>query len=123
VALPSLPTSLLSPSIYCNPWRLTQGIPLDIRAVSKKTVETLQAYYPETLSRKFFVNVPVIMGWAFAAMKLLASKETVRKFTVLSYAEYLAGELGPGVPKEYGGDADELEVIGEALALTANEGK
>jgi hypothetical protein len=89
----------------------------DIRAASKKTIQTFQSYYPETLSRKFFVNVPVIMGWAFAAMKLIASKETVKKFTVLSYAEYLAGELGPAVPKEYGGEAADLDSIGETLAL------
>jgi phosphatidylinositol transfer protein SFH5 len=89
----------------------------DIRAATKKVVFTLQQYYPETLSRKFFVNVPLIMGWAFQAMKLLAAKETARKFMALSYAEYLAGELGPGVPKEYGGEAESLDVIGETMKL------
>lgn len=92
-----------------------------IRAATKRTVHTLQSYYPETLSRKFFVNVPLIMGWAFQAMKLLAAKETARKFTALSYAEYLAGELGKGVPKEYGGEAESLDVIGETMKMSEGD--
>jgi hypothetical protein len=34
-----------------------------VKAASKKTIEVLGAYYPETLSRKFFVSVPIIMQW------------------------------------------------------------
>ncbi|KAF2191100.1 phosphatidylinositol transfer protein SFH5 [Zopfia rhizophila CBS 207.26] len=85
------------------------------KAASKKTIETFGRYYPETLSRKFFVNVPVVMGWLFAAMKLFVAKETVKKFTVLSYGEQLAGELGPQIPKVYGGQAEDLKVIGEGM--------
>lgn len=33
------------------------------KAASKKTIELLGAHYPETLSRKFFVNVPLVMQW------------------------------------------------------------
>lgn len=62
-------------------------------------------HYPESMRRKFFVNVPAVMGWMFSAMRLFLSKETVRKFTILSYGQYLAGELGHAdrLPKEYGG--------------------
>ncbi|KAF2203410.1 CRAL/TRIO domain-containing protein [Delitschia confertaspora ATCC 74209] len=88
------------------------------KAASKKTIEILGKYYPETLSRKFFVNVPVIMGWVFAAMKFVVAKETVKKFTVLSYGEQLATELGSGVPKEYGGSAGELGDIGEGMKMS-----
>ena len=81
------------------------------KAASKKTIEVFQQYYPETLSRKFFVNVPVVMGWMFSAMKLLLSKETVKKFSVLSYGQQLAGELSQNVPAEYGGQGGELKDV------------
>lgn len=32
------------------------------KAAAKEAIATFQKYYPETLSRKFFVNVPVVMG-------------------------------------------------------------
>ncbi|KAF2786798.1 CRAL/TRIO domain-containing protein [Melanomma pulvis-pyrius CBS 109.77] len=87
----------------------------DVKAATSKTIETLGRYYPETLSRKFFVNVPVIMGWVFALRKLVVAPETARKFTVLSYGDQLATELGPSIPKVYGGTAGDLKEIGEAL--------
>ncbi|MCJ1333084.1 Non-classical phosphatidylinositol transfer protein (PITP) [Thelotrema lepadinum] len=78
------------------------------KAASKKAIEVFREYYPETLSRKFFVNVPVVMGWMFSAVSLMLSKETVRKFTVLSYGEYLKGSLGEDVPEVYGGKGKKL---------------
>lgn len=88
-----------------------------VKAASKEAISTFSKYYPETLSRKFFVNVPVVMGWMFSAMKLVLPKETVKKFTVLSYGNQLAGELGKGVPKAYGGESESLEAVGEGLKL------
>jgi phosphatidylinositol transfer protein SFH5 len=88
-----------------------------VKAASKKTIDLFQKCYPETLSRKFFVNVPVLMGWVFNAFKLILSKETVRKFTVFSYGEALAGELGKRCPKAYGGEAEGLGIIGEQTKL------
>jgi hypothetical protein len=87
------------------------------KAASKKTIELLGAYYPETLSRKFFVNVPLIMQWMFSAMRMFVSKETVGKFSVLSYGSEVAGELGPGVPEEYGGKEKTLASIGHSVKL------
>lgn len=52
-------------------------------------------------------------------MKLILSKETVKKFTVMSYPNQLATELGPSVPKAYGGTAEPLETIGETLTMEA----
>lgn len=86
-----------------------------VKAATKETIALLQSHYPETLSRKFFVNVPVVMGWLYSAMKLVIAKETVKKFTVLSYGNQLATELGPNVPKVYGGSAGELADIGEGM--------
>jgi phosphatidylinositol transfer protein SFH5 len=87
------------------------------RAASQKTIEMLGAYYPETLSRKFFVNVPIVMQWMFSAMKLIISRETTKKFSVLSHGTGVAAELGSGVPSEYGGKAEQLEYIGEQTQL------
>lgn len=89
-----------------------------VKAATNKTIETFSAYYPETLSRKFFINVPVVMGWVFQAFKLILSKETIRKFTVLSYGNRLATELGPGVPAVYGGNGESLDQMGETVKLT-----
>jgi hypothetical protein len=89
------------------------------KAASKKTIELLGAHYPETLSRKLFVNVPLIMQWMFGAMKLFVSKETTQKFAVLSYGSYVAEELGDkSVPTEYGGTEGTLSDVGQGLKLT-----
>ncbi|KAF2678387.1 CRAL/TRIO domain-containing protein [Lentithecium fluviatile CBS 122367] len=88
-----------------------------VKAATKRTIEILGRYYPETLSRKFFVNVPVIMGWLYQATKLIVAKETAKKFTVLSYGNQLGLELGRGMPKVYGGEAGELKDVGEAMGL------
>lgn len=90
-----------------------------VKAATSKTIETLGRYYPETLSRKFFVNVPVIMGWVYTAVKMLVAKETAKKFTVLSYGNQLAAELGQGIPKEYGGTKAELKEVGEGMKFSA----
>jgi hypothetical protein len=91
------------------------------KAASKETIEILSANYPETLSRKLFVNVPLLMQWMFAAMRLIVSAQTTKKFGVLSYGKDVAAEL-PGVkkeaiPEEYGGSAGALATIGTELKL------
>lgn len=91
--------------------------PPAVKATTRKTIEVFQNYYPETLSRKFFVNVPVVMGWMFTAVKVFLSAETVKKFSMLSYGSTLAVELGPEIPTEYGGRATSLISIGEELKL------
>lgn len=88
-----------------------------VKAATKATINILGRHYPETLSRKFFVNVPVLMGWLYQATKLIVAKETAKKFTVLSYGNQLAGELGQGIPKAYGGTSEELSVVAEGVKL------
>lgn len=89
-----------------------------VRAASRRTIALFQAHYPEMLSRKFFVNVPLVMGWMFAAMKAFMAKETARKLTMLSYGEQLVAELGEGVPTEYGGKGGDLPEVGETVRYT-----
>ncbi|KAG9192077.1 hypothetical protein G6011_10811 [Alternaria panax] len=88
-----------------------------VKTATNKTIEILGRNYPETLSRKFFVNVPVVMGWLFNAMKLVVAKETSKKFVVLSYGTQLAAELGKGVPKSYGGERAELAECAESMKM------
>ncbi|KAF1953624.1 CRAL/TRIO domain-containing protein [Byssothecium circinans] len=88
-----------------------------VKAATKATINILSRHYPETLSRKFFVNVPVVMGWLYQAIKLVVAKETAKKFTVLSYGNQVANELGKKVPKEYGGEGGELSTVAEGLNL------
>ncbi|KAL3656322.1 hypothetical protein V7S43_018814 [Phytophthora oleae] len=85
----------------------------DVKVASRKTIDVFSKVYPEMLCRKFFVNVPVVMGWMFAAFKLFLPAETIRKFTVLSYGEELHTELGDGIPEIYGGKSAPLDAIGE----------
>jgi hypothetical protein len=83
-----------------------------IRAASKETIQTFSMAYPELLKEKFFVNVPVLMGWVFTAMKIFLSAETIKKFHPLSYGSNLASEvpeIAEQLPKEYGGKGKDLK--------------
>jgi len=82
-----------------------------VKAASKETIQIFSMAYPELLKEKFFVNVPVLMGWVFAAMKLFLSAETIKKFHPLSYGSSLAGELksfGAELPTVYGGKGTDV---------------
>lgn len=37
--------------------------PAEIKASSSKIIDMFQRYYPETVSYKYFVNVPIVMQW------------------------------------------------------------
>ncbi|PWW72215.1 CRAL/TRIO domain-containing protein, partial [Tuber magnatum] len=75
-----------------------------IKAASRKAIDLFQNYYPECLDKKFFVNVPLIMGWMYTAMKMIINKDTFKKLYMLSYGASLANELNSEtVPEEYGG--------------------
>jgi phosphatidylinositol transfer protein SFH5 len=104
-----------------------------IRAASKKTIQTFSMAYPELLKEKFFVNVPLVMGWVFTAMKLFLSPETIKKFHLLSYGSSLAGELkgwGGELPPAYGGKGKDVKeglvvkyASGDEIAAAADETK
>ncbi|TKA76464.1 hypothetical protein B0A49_02228 [Cryomyces minteri] len=91
--------------------------PAETKAATKRTIEIFTKYYPETLSRKYFVNVPRVMQWMFAIVRPMLAKETVKKFNVLSYGDQLVGELGMSVPEVYGGKGGSLESVGEGLKM------
>ncbi|KAL2355273.1 phosphatidylinositol transfer protein SFH5 [Cryomyces antarcticus] len=91
--------------------------PAETKAATKRTIEIFTKYYPETLSRKYFVNVPRVMQWMFAVVRPMLARETVKKFNVLSYGDQLVGELGTSVPEVYGGKGGSLESVGEGLKM------
>lgn len=82
------------------------------KAASKKTIEIMASYYPELLSIKYFVNIPLVMSWVFTAMKAVLAKETMRKFRVLSSGKSLASDFSDEVPKAYGGKGPDLAEVG-----------
>ena len=82
--------------------------PAEIKAASSKIIDTFQRYYPETVSYKYFVNVPLIMQWMMGAMKSLISKDTFQKMTWLTYGNTLNTYLGSDIPREYGGTGGPL---------------
>ena len=89
-----------------------------VKAASKKAINLFQNYYPECLDKKFFVNVPLLMGWMFTAMKMIINKDTFKKLYMLTYGASLAGELNSEtVPEEYGGKGVKLSTKGMAIGL------
>jgi hypothetical protein len=83
--------------------------PAEIKVSSSKIIDLFQKYYPETVSYKYFVNVPLLMQWMMGAMKALMSKDSIQKMLWTSYGNTLNQYLGMSVPKEYGGAGAALE--------------
>lgn len=86
--------------------------PSEVKTASQKAIQLFTAHYPETLSKKYFVNVPLVMQWMFGAMQVFMSKETVKKMLWMSYGEELHKYLGDGVAGVYGGKGPELKDVG-----------
>jgi hypothetical protein len=83
--------------------------PAEIKASSSKIIDLFQRYYPETVSYKYFVNVPLIMQWMMGAMKAIMSKDSIQKMTWMTYGKQLHTYLGSDIPKEYGGSGAPLQ--------------
>ncbi|KAH9828133.1 Phosphatidylinositol transfer protein SFH5 [Teratosphaeria destructans] len=84
----------------------------EIKLASKQIITTFQAYYPETVSYKYFVNVPQVMQWMMGTMKMLISKDTFQKMTWLTHGNQLNQHLGENIPKEYGGNGAPIQEVG-----------
>lgn len=90
----------------------------NVKAASSETIKVFAQNYPELLKEKFFVNVPAIMGFMYAFMKLFVAPKTIKKFHPMSNGRNLALEfttstkvesLGEKLPEEYGGKGKELK--------------
>ncbi|KAK3710806.1 Non-classical phosphatidylinositol transfer protein (PITP) [Vermiconidia calcicola] len=93
--------------------------PGEIKASSQKIIDLFQRYYPETVSYKYFVNVPIIMQWMMGTMKAFMSKDSIQKMTWMTYGNQLQTYLGSDIPREYGGTSASLK----EKALTPNYGE
>ena len=77
--------------------------PAEVKTASQKIIKLFSDNYPETVSYKYFVNMPLVMQWMMGAMKALISKDTFQKMTWLTYGNTLHTYLGDDVPPAYGG--------------------
>ncbi|KFA55723.1 hypothetical protein S40293_08344 [Stachybotrys chartarum IBT 40293] len=93
----------------------------DVKAATRKVIPTMALAYPELLSHKYFVNVPTVMGFMYAAMKLVMAPATLRKFHPMSDGKSLALELPTlsSLPTEYGGKGGSVK---EGLSIPLSEG-
>jgi len=99
--------------------------PPEVKATSREVIKLFGDVYPELLKEKFFVNVPAIMGFVYAFMKLFVAAKTIKKFHPMSNGGNLALEFGDSkvsalgelLPAEYGGKGPDLKVQGKELAL------
>ncbi|GBE83690.1 Phosphatidylinositol transfer protein [Sparassis crispa] len=84
------------------------------KAAAAQATAIFQDYYPEFLSRKFFVNIPALLTWIFWLFKPLISAATLAKFTpVGTGAQTIGAALLPYIdatelPKRYGGEASDF---------------
>lgn len=96
-----------------------------VKSASAETIKVFAQNYPELLKEKFFVNVPAIMGFVYAFMKLFVAPKTIKKFHPMSNGDNLAREfadskvsaLGERLPRNYGGKGASLEEQGKGPLL------
>lgn len=89
-----------------------------VKAATQKTIAVFATGYPELLYHKYFVNVPAIMGWMFAAMKFVLSAATLKKMHPMASGTSLVNELpalATSLAPEYGGSGRPVQ---ESLTLT-----
>ncbi|KAJ4397810.1 Non-classical phosphatidylinositol transfer protein (PITP) [Gnomoniopsis smithogilvyi] len=81
----------------------------NVKAASTEVIKKFALAYPELLKEKFFVNVPAIMGWMYAVIKVFIAEKTAKKFHPMANGANLAAEFKASgfdetqLPKEYGG--------------------
>ncbi|CAJ2499670.1 Uu.00g025230.m01.CDS01 [Anthostomella pinea] len=92
-----------------------------VKSASTETIKVFATAYPELLKEKFFVNVPVIMGFMYGFMKLFVAAKTIKKFHPMANGANLAKEFGESkvpslsekLPVEYGGKGADLKTQGK----------
>lgn len=90
----------------------------NVKASTKQIIAIFGANYPESLAVKFFINVPVFMGWVFVFLKKLGivSAETLKKFQVLSDGNLAEWFGQDNLPQEYNGGKPSKQKLLQALA-------
>ena len=85
------------------------------KAARQQASEIFKNYYPEFISEKYLVNVPVWMDLVFNTISVVLKKERIKKSQVLRDGRELSVSLGCELPPEYGGRGESLEGRGIAL--------
>lgn len=83
-----------------------------MKSATKEIITVFSDNYPELLSKKYFINVPLIMGWVFAFFKAtgLMSAATLKKFEMQNHGN-LADAFGKDhLPKDYNGGVENTKV-------------
>lgn len=99
-----------------------------MKQATKEIISVFSDNYPELLSKKYFVNVPLFMGWVFTFFKMtgLISALTILRFEMLNHSNLSDAFGKDNLPKEYNGGTENkkvpsiysLEVSGEAETPT-----
>lgn len=83
-----------------------------MKAATKEIITVFSDNYPELLSKKYFINVPLIMGWVFSFFKAtgLMSAETLKKFEMRNHGDLSDAFGKDNLPKDYNGDVENSKV-------------
>lgn len=89
-----------------------------MKAATKEIIQVFGDNYPELLSKKYFINVSLLMGWIFAFFKAtgLMSAATVKKFEMLNHGDVSEAFGKDNLPKDYNGGV-ENEKVPDIFAL------
>lgn len=75
-----------------------------MKATTKQIISLFAESYPELLSSKFFINVPSLMSWAYAFLKLFINAETYKKFHFMNNGDLSEWFGKSDLPSEYNGN-------------------
>lgn len=83
-----------------------------MKAATKQIIHVFGENYPELLSKKYFINVPLLMGWVFTFFKATGfmSAATLKKFEMLSSGDLSSAFGKDNLPKEYNGGQENPQV-------------
>lgn len=93
-----------------------------MKAATKEIISIFSDNYPELLSKKYFINVPYVMGWVFSFFKVtgLMSAATLKKFEMLNHGD-LSGAFGKeNLPLDYNG-GKKNEKVPDIFALQVDD--
>lgn len=76
-----------------------------MKAATKEIITIFSDNYPELLSKKFFINVPLLMGWVFGFFKATGfmSAATLKKFEMLNHGDLSLAFGADNLPATYNG--------------------
>lgn len=77
----------------------------DMKAATKEIIKLFSDHYPELLSKKFFINVPLIMGWVFGFFRAMGiiSAATLKRFEVFHHGDVSDLFGADNLPEAYNG--------------------